>query len=484
MGSSSASPNPDLVANEATLGTDGRAFDAARWALTAIGLAVSVLMVWRSQAGMDQYYLLVRGWVLVSDGWLVPFGNHMSAGGFQPGPATSLFVGLPLFLWEDHRAINLSILLTHLVAYWLLDRSLRDVLGARGRLLLCLFYWFNPWRIYFSAHLWNPNWLFLFGALHLWTATRMRRKPRFGYTLLHVFAIGVAFELHASFLILALATGLLYWRGYIRLHWPAAVAGGILALLPMIPWVYAVLDHPEIMPAREGFMGWGLVTVHPMLRGIGYWLRYPMMHYSQQTVQFDFTPALNQRWDAVLTPIYTALTVVVGPLTLLVSATANIWMWRRKPELRFARFPAEGSGREWVLGYVRWVFVASLISFALSPSTIMMWHALIAMHAAVLPVVFWVEQRWRTRQTSRNRLAVVVYSMLLFVVMIGMAFGSPLYRKGGREVSLIRVRESHPMFERLGMLERTTVVITPERGVRSPLLDGRDGWYLPEEGRM
>jgi hypothetical protein len=484
MRASTSGPSPAHPTNDVTFGADGRGLDAARWALTAIGLAVSVLMVWRSQAGLDQYYLLVRGWMLVSEGWLVPFGNHMSAGGFQPGPATSLFVGLPLFFWEDHRAINLSILLTHLVAYWLLDRTLRDTLGARGRLLLCLLYWFNPWRMYFSAHLWNPNWVFLFGALHLWTANKMRQKPRFGYTLLHVFAIGVVFELHASFLILALASALLYWRGYIRVHWPAAVAGGVLALVPMIPWVFAVLDHPEIMPAREGFMGWGLVTVHPMLRGVGYWLRYPMMHYSQQTVQFDFTPALNQRWDAVLTPIYTVLTVVVGPLTLLFSAAANIWMWRRQPDLRFARFPSDGSKREWVLGYVRWVFVASLISFALSPSTIMMWHALIAMHAAVLPVVFWVEKQWRMRQASRIRLAVVAYSILLFLVMVGMAFGSPLYRKGGRGAWGISVSEPHVMFERLGMLERTTVTIRPDGGVRSPLLNGPEGWYLPDEGRM
>jgi hypothetical protein len=294
----------------------------------------------------------------------------------------------------------------------------------------------------------------------------------------------VAFELHASFLILALASALLFLRGYIRVHWPAAVAGGILAVLPMIPWVLVVLDHPEIMPAREGFMGWGLVTVHPMLRGIGYWLRYPMMHYSQQTVQFDFTPALNQRWDAVLTPIYKVLTVVLGPLTLVISAASNIWIWRRRPELRFARFPADGSKREWVLGYARWVFIASLISFALSPSTIMMWHALIALHAAVLPVVFWVERLWRTRPATRIRLAVAVYAALLFVVMVGMAFGSPLYRKGGRGSWGIYVSEPHTMLERLDMLERTTVGISPERGLRSPLLDGPGEWYLPEEGRM
>ena len=139
---------------------------------------------------------------------------------------------------------------------------------------------------------------------------------------------------------------------------------------------------------------------------------------------------------------------------------------------------------EWILGYARWMFVASLISFALSPSTIMMWHALIAMHAAVLPVVFWAERQWRVRRGGRVRLAVVAYSTLVFVIMVGMAFGSPLYRKGGRGAWGIYVKEPHVMFERLGMLGRTTVVIKPERNIRSPLLNGRDGWYLPDEGRM
>jgi hypothetical protein len=114
----------------------------------------------------------------------------------------------------------------------------------------------------------------------------------------------------------------------------------------------------------------------------------------------------------------------------------------------------------------------------------MMWHALIALHAAVLPVVFWVERLWRRRPATRIRLAVAVYAALLFVVMVGMAFGSPLYRKGGRGAWGISVSEPHTMLERLNMLERTTVVIRPESGVRSPLLNGPDGWYLPEEGRM
>ena len=38
--------------------------DLVRRVLFALGLAVSIAMVFRSQTGVDQYYLLTRGWML------------------------------------------------------------------------------------------------------------------------------------------------------------------------------------------------------------------------------------------------------------------------------------------------------------------------------------------------------------------------------------------------------------------------------------
>ncbi|MGH6958963.1 MAG: hypothetical protein ACREE7_00615, partial [Dongiaceae bacterium] len=69
-----------------------------RWALFAMGLALSAWMVARSQVGGDQLNLLARGWLLVEEGVWVPYGNPTSSGGAQPGGLTSLLVALPLWL--------------------------------------------------------------------------------------------------------------------------------------------------------------------------------------------------------------------------------------------------------------------------------------------------------------------------------------------------------------------------------------------------
>jgi hypothetical protein len=107
-----------------------RAASRRVWACFAAGLALSLAMVARSQVGGDQLNLLARGWMLAAEGRWISFGNPMSTGGKAPGGITSLLVGLPLMIWRDHRAPTLVILLFHVLAYGLLDRTLRPVLSA------------------------------------------------------------------------------------------------------------------------------------------------------------------------------------------------------------------------------------------------------------------------------------------------------------------------------------------------------------------
>ena len=285
-------------------------------------------------------------------------------------------------------------------------------------------------------------------------------------------------------MILALASLLLFLRGYLRVHWPALVCAVLLFFATMVPWVLAALEHPEILPGRqEGFLGRGLVTVHPLLKGLGYWLRYPSLYYSQSMTKFDFTAALGAGWDAVLAPVCTTVAVVLGPLSLLVSVPANIRLWRRRPDLRWTRLPRDAPRREWVQGYVRWTMVAALVSFALSPTTIMMWQALIVLHAAVLPVVFWGETLWRTRRSTAVRRAAAAWVVVVLVFGMAMSLGSPLYRRGGRGAWILALRERQEVVERLGVTRRSTVVIDPEMGFRSPLLEGREKWFVPRDHR-
>lgn len=94
-----------------------------------MGLLIAIVMLVRSQVGGDQLNLLARGWLLAAEGKWISYGNPMSTGGKAPGGITSLLVGLPLLLWQDHRAPSVVILLFHVLAYWILDGTLRRILS-------------------------------------------------------------------------------------------------------------------------------------------------------------------------------------------------------------------------------------------------------------------------------------------------------------------------------------------------------------------
>ncbi len=434
-------------------------------------------MAWRSQTAGDQLYLLARGWMLVSEGWLVPFGSPMSGGGCEPGSLTSLLVGLPLLLARDYRVANVLVLATHVVAYVILDRSLRRALGPRERLLFSVAYWLNPWRLYFSAYLWNPNWLFVLGAAHLATAMAQRARPSFWQSLAHVLVLGAAAQLHASVVILVALSALLWWRGLMRPSLAGLLVGGLLVLASLIPWMLELARHPELMPVQEGFLGRGLLLVHPLAKGLMTWLRYASLFVPRQPRRLDFTPALGEDADAILAPLAGGVALVVGIASLLPSAMAQAWLWRRRGDLRFGPIPPEEPGREWLLGYARLATIAAALAFAASPTTAMMWQGFIALHAAVLVLPIWCDERIGTspRRVLFLRGA-TAWALFALILDLAFALGGPMYRRGGRQAVAVVVREPLEMLDALRVDELSTIRIEPESGARSRILRGRGAW--------
>jgi hypothetical protein len=396
-----------------------------------IGLAISIFMVFRSQVGGDQLNLLARGWLLADEGRWIPYGNPMSTGGKAPGGITSVLVGLPLMVWRDHRAATAVVLLFHVLAYWLLDRTLRPILSPAERALFALLYWLNPWRMYFSAFLWNPNYLFLAGAVHLWACLAQRERARFGPSLVLGATLVLAFQIHASFLLLAVSSFLLWLRGYFRPHWTAGSLGALAAAVPLVPWVRDLLAQPAILAgADKGFLGRGLVFVFPLLRGLIYWLRYSSLYLSEKMARFDFGDFLAPEPGARIGRAVSVGLSVVLPLTALLPLLANRRLWRSWRTRTWLR--PGFSDRTWLKGYALWTFLAATVVFALSPTTIMMWQALIVLHASVLPLVLWAGPLLRSRRWSeRAARGVWIYAAASLVLLVLIPLGSTHYRCAG-----------------------------------------------------
>lgn len=428
---------------------------ALRRALVTAGLLLSAWMALRAQVGGDQLNLLARGWLWAARGELVPYGNPLSSGGNGPGALTTVVVGAPLFVWMDHRAPVALTWLCHLAAFLLLDRLLARHLSAGERLAFAAVYWLNPWRLEASAFLWNPNLLFLAGAVHLATAFGSRERASWTLSALHVLTLGLAFQLHPGTLLLAALSALLWLRGYARVHWGGVGLGAAAVAATLVPWLLAARADPAILAAAEGFPLRGLVYVFPLVKGMLYLLRYPSLALNGQTTRFDFTEALGAGADRWLTPAVKGLLGVAGAVTLVAAAAALWSFWRgRRPLARWTAGAAGDDGRRWLEGYAALAFVGALAVFALAPTTPQAWQALPIFHAAVLPAVFAVGRLEAAGRAATARRAVVGYAALALALDLTLALAGPNFRCAGRGTLVFPLAAHSAMFDELG-IQRT-----------------------------
>jgi hypothetical protein len=428
---------------------------AVRRLFVLAGLFLSAWMVTRAQLGGDQLNLLARGWLWAAEGQLVPYGNPLSSGGNGPGAATTVLVGAPLFLWMDPRASVALIWLTHLAAFLLLDRALRPHLSDAERIAFVAVYWLNPWQLESSAYLWNPNYLFLFGAIHLVTALGSRERASFALSLTHVLALGLAFQLHPGTLLAAVLSLLLWLRGYVRVHWGAVAIGAAATLAALAPWLLAVRAHPEIVEAGTGFPFRGLIYLFPILKGLLYLVRYGSLALGRQSLTLDFSEVFGPEVDAWLTPVSSWALLAAGGVTLLTALAALIVFLRgRQPLARWEPSSAANSGRNWLEGYTALGFVAAAVVLAAAPTTPQWWQAIILFHVAVLPVVFAVGRLAAAGRAALARRTTYGFAALALAANGAIAVGAPTFRCEGRGQLTFPLRSHSRMFDDLKIQQR------------------------------
>jgi hypothetical protein len=304
------------------------------------------------------------------------------------------------------------------------------------------------------------NYVFLLGAAHLWTAYQQRREPSFWASFLHVLALGAFFQLHFSFVLLALASVLLVVRGWFRPSWGGVALGVGLIALALIPWVEAVVANPSLLPGHKGFLFRGLILLFPLLRGILYWLRYSSLSFGGDMTNFDFTPLLGGggQWLGSSLRIFAT---AAGVVSVAAPVGAAVWMWQRNRR-RWRQRPPGIRDQTWLQGYVVWTFGAAVLTFALSPTTVMAWQGFSVLHAAVLPLVFWVAVLLRSRRRAVVQQLARLWVAALLVLLACMAMAAPRYRRGGHDAVGISVHQDHPMFHELGLLEHCSVTVDPK----------------------
>ncbi len=375
------------------IGLSGRYHNALFAACIFAGLLLSWLFSVNQLLTGDQTQMLYKGYLGAYEGVWLSYGNAASAVGNVPGSLSAWLIGGPLLLWDSPYAPMVLLLAMRLVGFLLFDAVIRQVFDDRVRLLFLVLCWLNPWFQYESL-LYNPSYLFLFSAMHCWSAWHMRERASFWHTIVHLLAIGMAMQLHYSWPLLAVISTYLFWRRILKVSWSGVVVAALLIGASLIPYAMEVMNNSHITQnvdpeARQRYIGWGLVHVYPVLKSVIYWLRYGSWLFASKLVndtQFIWL-AGHEYLQMAAVWLWRVVIYGVGAATVLLAAKANWQLWRDlKPRLlRSDRAPVDGTS--WLGLYALAAILAVLVSAALSPIIFNYWHLMLIFPYALFPIL-------------------------------------------------------------------------------------------------
>ena len=384
------------------IGLSGRYHNALFAACIFVGLLLSWLFSDHQLLTGDQTQMLYKGYLGAYEGVWLSYGNAASAVGNVPGSLSAWLIGGPLLLWDSPYAPMVLLLAMRLVGFLLFDAVIRQVFDDRVRLLFLVLCWLNPWFQYESL-LYNPSYLFLFSAMHCWSAWHMRERASFWHMIVHLLAIGMAMQLHYSWPLLAVMSTYLFWRRILKVSWSGVVVATLLIGASLIPYAMEVMSNSHITQnvdpeARQRYIGWGLVHVYPVLKSVLYWLRYGSWLFASKLVndtQFIWLAGHEYLQMAAIW-LWRVVIYGVGSATVLLAAKANWQLWRElKPRLlRSDRAPVDGES--WLGLYALAAVLAVLVSAALSPIIFNYWHLMLIFPYALFPILLLLV-RWSRR---------------------------------------------------------------------------------------
>ncbi|MCS0542372.1 3-deoxy-D-manno-octulosonic acid transferase [Aeromonas veronii] len=384
------------------IGLSGRYHNALFAACIFAGLLLSWLFSDHQLLTGDQTQMLYKGYLGAYEGVWLSYGNAASAVGNVPGSLSAWLIGGPLLLWDSPYAPMVLLLAMRLVGFLLFDAVIRQVFDDRVRLLFLVLCWLNPWFQYESL-LYNPSYLFLFSAMHCWSAWHMRERASFWHMIVHLLAIGMAMQLHYSWPLLAVMSTYLFWRRILKVSWSGVVVATLLIGASLIPYAMEVMSNSHITQnvdpeARQRYIGWGLVHVYPVLKSVLYWLRYGSWLFASKLVndtQFIWL-AGHEYLQMAAVWLWRVVIYGVGSATVLLAAKANWQLWcELKPRLlRSDRAPVDGES--WLGLYALAAVLAVLVSAALSPIIFNYWHLMLIFPYALFPILLLLV-RWSRR---------------------------------------------------------------------------------------
>jgi len=344
------------------------------------------------KAHSDISQMFDRGMQFAVHNKIIFFGNASSGGmGKVPGGLSSVIVGWPLKVWQSPYSVLLSLSFIHLLSLFWVGRALQKFFSPKAMWIFLLLYWLSPWRVS-EIYVWNPSYLFLASALHLYSASIMAEKKSFIASFAHVFSLWFAFQIHNSSIILLFLSLFLFFNKKIKIHWAGALLSGAIGVGTLVPYVVAVLQSPEHSPVIKDdryFLFRGLLYVFPILKAIWYWVRFSTTVFPKHIFQhLEFSWVGNATVELLFSSFTAVLKYGLAVVTALVSFRLNYKYWKSNKS-------------RWIDSYVVFGFWALLIAAALSPIDFIFWHLIILFPVSLVPILTYVENEMTSRQVQK-----------------------------------------------------------------------------------
>ncbi len=396
------------------------------WTVVICGLALHIYAACVTWIGGDEAHLLRLGSALASEGRIIPFGKLLHGAGTNPGILLQLLFGIPMYFVPDYRAPMIFVILSHILAFWLLIKVLRSVFSESVLLPFAIIYWLTPWRIFNASLLWEPAFIFLPAALHLWSCYQLREQKKFWPSVACLVSIVAAIQIHGSFLILIVATILLLWKKRLYLDLRGALLGTVLGSLTLIPSIVAVINNNLVYGEQQpqGYIGKGFVTVAPLLKGVLYWCTLGGSDAVRNLKETSFAESSGKYG------IYSLQLLCI--LTVIISILASWWYFRPLWTWKKKRPSDHQNSKEsqWVRVYCLSVLTALVFSAGLSPMVLQGWQVVIALHAAAIPVAVWAAEKWKTKVSpGKYYLQTGIYSLLQITIMVVLFAGQSIFNR-------------------------------------------------------
>ncbi|MFC1475528.1 hypothetical protein ACFLQW_00820 [Candidatus Zixiibacteriota bacterium] len=391
------------------------------------GLILQLFLFFRAWLSNDQVILLQVGLDYAGSHHWPAVAKGMSGAGHVPGSLLALLIGLPLEIFPHFKAPNIVVFLFHVIAVLLLINVLSKSIGLKFTVIFLGLYWLSPWRLYHAGFLWEPSFLYLPAAVHLWACWRLKDRRTFGPSLVLGLILIATFQIHASFVILLVLTLMLIARRLVKLNWLGLACGCVIGGITLVPTIMALVEGtlPSI-PPQDGFPGRGLVYVFPLLKSLLYWVRFISLDAGgiiKSTVFFKSAwtslGPTHEFWGFTVKSLYAIAVASV----VFCGAAALLYLKKAWAERAAAGKQAE----QWIGQYVLMALLAMFVSAGLSPVTVQGWHVILILPAACISGAYWM---YRKMDSGKNiyRWIIIAVIVLRVPLAVAIGYGHPRYR--------------------------------------------------------